>query len=115
MARMLIASTWLVALSTTAVYLRHYRPVFWNTVAEPDPVRNFWRETGTTPWTELLAQDFMVLPGSDPRDLVVTALTEFDFVEGFDYKIEPKPGVLKCDDVDGNPDVFGWLCFLQGE
>ncbi len=57
----------------------------------------------------------MVLPGSDPRDFVVIALTEFDFVEGFDDTIEPKSGVLKCDDVDRNPDVFGCLYFLRGE
>lgn len=86
--------------TTTTVYLRHYGPIYWNAVAEPDPVRIFWREHETTTWIELPAEDFSVTPGADPRDITVTALTEFDFVTGFDYRIIPKADVLKCEDVN---------------
>ncbi len=105
---------------TTTVVLRHYGPVTWNTAS--DPVYIDWRETGTSTWTPLPAADFTVSAGSNARTIVVTALTEFDFKEGFDYRIKPVRDAsppsgytqLKCANVTGTPTVDDYEYILHG-
>ncbi len=97
---------------TTTVLLRHYGPLLaWT----GQPVEIAWRESGTIPWIILPENEFIVAAGPTPRDLVITAVTNFDFKVGFDYRIRPKPGVLRCAAVTGNPDVFPYEYILHGQ
>lgn len=92
--------------STTTVLLSHYGPVFWGTGSVPFAIA--WAEAGTGNWETLPTTDFTYF--RDPqnhRDVYITAVTEFDFKEGWDYRIQPT-SALKCEGVGSRAPSRVW-------
>ena len=101
---------------TQYVILRHYGPVTWDDIADPNPVEVWYREVNTQTWFLLSEEDYFTVALTDPRELLVVATTEFDFDDDWDYMILPKEDVLRCVDVGaGDVDVVDYEYFLFGE
>lgn len=88
--------------------VRHYGPVQW---ASGDPLTVKRRSLacgGSETWTDVTSSfDFEINSGSGDREIKVTytgAGYPYWPID-FEYRIEPVAGVLKCKNVDGNPDV----------
>jgi hypothetical protein len=106
-----LPNTSLVFAPTMSVSLYHYGPVEWTGTEAPVIVD--WRPSGTANWYTLPDEDFWYWQGADPRELIITALLPEDFGPGHDYRIRPRPGVLKCAGSGMDVDPYEYL--LHGD
>lgn len=97
---------------TTTVVICHYGPVWWD--PEETPFIIDWSEAGLGQWETLPQEDFTYTRAANHRDVTITAETEFDFKEGFDYRIRPNPGVLKCELGGNTINVASYTYVLHG-
>ncbi|MCC6660076.1 MAG: hypothetical protein IT437_04240 [Phycisphaerales bacterium] len=86
---------------TTTVVLSFYGPIGWDT-NYTDPVAVSYRLAGTSTWVPLPGTDFSCQVSG--RFLTVTAITNWDFADDFDYRIESVDGALYSQ-VPSTPDV----------
>ena len=98
---------------TTTVLLSHYGPIYWAPSSAPFLID--WAEAGTEEWEALPTSDFSyTLDPDNHKDVYITALTDFDFKAGWDYRIRPNPGVLKCEFGDNTINVDDYEYLIHG-
>jgi hypothetical protein len=97
-------------LIATEATLRFYGPITFSST----PLKVEYQPSGGGRTWYDITSDFTFEVGSNDRELLIVPATELDFAIGVTYRVTPVTGVLKCDQVTGNPDVASFTYTVTG-